>query len=439
MASVDASVAKGIATSAAGSESRAAAWGFTALVVALYIINWGDKTVLGLVAQDLKEEIGITEEQIGLIASAFFILYIVGNLGAGAVNRFMSLRWSLAALTIGWSLVMLPVVMSATFSMLLLSRMFLGLLEGPAYPLLHTAVYSWHPREKRGLPSAMLTLSASIAKIAVAPVLVIVAATYGWRAAFLSLAGVGLLWLVVWLPTWKLGPYGGEAAKGATHIDADSEPNVPWSKVLTSGTFIGGLLASMPMYAIIAAVLTFLPSYFEKGLGFTRIQAGSMFGFPSIASMIALIAMTSMSDRLISRGATSRMLRGVVPTIGLLLCSVALFTLPYISDRYVAVAWISIGYALGGTVLPLFNASLSEIVPPKQFAATIGIFLALQALGGVYGPYLAGMIVKGAGSAAAGYPLAFQAFGAMTFVGAIIALVCINPERDKARLRHIAD
>jgi MFS family permease len=180
-----------------------------------------------------------------------------------------------------------------------------------------------------------------------------------------------------------------------------------------------------------------LPSYFEKGLGFTRLQAGSIFGFPSIASMVTLIGMTLISDRLISRGASSRLLRGVVPTLGLLICSLALITLPYISEKDVAVAWISIGYALGVTVLPSFNASLSEIVPPQQFAATLGIFLALQSLGGVYGPYLAGVIVKNADSATAGYPLAFQVFGAMMLVGAIIALICVNPERDKAYLRRI--
>jgi len=50
-------------------------------------VNWGDKAVLGLVAQDLKDEIGINEEQVGLIASAVFVLFIVGNLGAGRSPR----------------------------------------------------------------------------------------------------------------------------------------------------------------------------------------------------------------------------------------------------------------------------------------------------------------------------------------------------------------
>lgn len=423
------------AVAATAGESRKIAWGFTWLVITLYIINWGDKAVLGLVAQDLKDEIGITEAQIGLTASAFFVLYIIGNLGAGLINRTMALRWSLALLAIGWSLAMFPIVMSATFTVLLLSRMFLGLLEGPAQPLVHTAVYSWHPREKRGLPSAAITMSASFAKLLVAPALAFVAAAYGWRWAFLSLAVAGTAWLVLWLPTWRLGPYGGEAVKGAS--SASDEPNVPWAKVVTSGTFLGAWLASMPMYAVVAAVLTFLPSYFERGLGFSRIQAGSMFGVPSIASMITLVGMTFISDRLITRGASSRMLRGVVPTIGMMICSVALISLPYVGEKYTAVAWVSIGYALGVTVLPLFNAALSEIVPPKQIAGTLGIFMALQALGGVYGPYLAGAIVQGAGGTT-GYSLAFQVFGVMTFVGAIAALLFVNPERDKVRLRGAA-
>ena len=119
MAAITAS--QSVTSSAAGGESRAKAWGMTALLVALYVVNWGGKTVLGLVAQDLKDEIGFNEEQIGLIASAFFVLFVLSGLGTGAINRVMSLRWSLTALVIGWSLAMLPVVMSATFTVLLLS------------------------------------------------------------------------------------------------------------------------------------------------------------------------------------------------------------------------------------------------------------------------------------------------------------------------------
>ncbi|TWS20291.1 MFS transporter [Tsukamurella asaccharolytica] len=421
-----------------GSESRRAAWGFTGLVVCLYVINWSDKAVLGLVAPYLTDEGIITTTQLGLIGSAFYVPFLLGNWCAGLINRSMALRWSLAALAISWSFVMLPIVLSATFVVLLVTRMLLGLLEGPSAPLVHTAIYSWHPMEKRGLPSAVVTMSASVAKLFIAPALALMIGAFGWRSAFITLAVAGLVWVLVWLPTWKLGPYGGEAKKTAITV-VDDEPTVPWIKVLTSGTFIGAWLASMPIYAVVASVLTFLPSYFNQALGFSKVEAGTMFGLPSVASIITLVGMTMFSDRLVQRGSSTRLLRIIVPTLGLVLCAVALLTLPYIDQRYLAVAWVSIGYGLGVTVLPLFNAALSDIVPPRQVAAMLGIFLGLQSIGGMYGPYLAGRIVESASSKVAGYPLAFQAFGAMCLVGALIALAIANPKRDKARLRGITD
>ncbi|WP_223280855.1 MFS transporter [Streptomyces antnestii] len=133
-------------------ESRARAWGFTGLLMLLYTVNWADKAVYGLVAQPLAEELGLSASRIGFIGSAFFVTLTLGNLIAGLLNKWTALKWSLAILAVGWSIAMLPVVASATFTVLLVSRMLLGFLEGPSGPIIHTALYSWHPSEKRGLP-----------------------------------------------------------------------------------------------------------------------------------------------------------------------------------------------------------------------------------------------------------------------------------------------
>jgi hypothetical protein len=37
-------------------ESRAKAWGFTGLLMFLYVVNWADKAVLGLVAQQEPDQ-----------------------------------------------------------------------------------------------------------------------------------------------------------------------------------------------------------------------------------------------------------------------------------------------------------------------------------------------------------------------------------------------
>lgn len=431
-----ASTATSVVSPTAGHESRLTAWKFTSLLIVLYIINWADKAVLGLAAQPLAEDLGLTASQIGFVGSAFFVAFTIGGFFAGLLNRWLTLKWALVVLAVGWSVAMLPLVLAATFTALLLGRILLGFLEGPSGALVHTAVYSWHPQEKRGVPSACITACASVAKLALAPVLAVVIARFGWEWAFLLLAAIGILWTAVWVPTWRVGPYGGD--KTSVPAKGGDAPSVPWRKVMVTPTFVGGALAVMSMYALVSMVLTWLPSYFELGLGYGRVQAGTMFGFPSIVSLAIMAVVTPVADRMISRGVRSRVVRGIVPAVGLLLCGIAMSTLPLISVPGVAVAVVSIGYGLGVCVFPLFNSGLSEIVPPHQVAGALGVFLAIMSIGGLLAPALTGLIVDASATQAEGYARAFQLFGVLAVVGSLAALATFNPERDKARLMAAA-
>ncbi|MFC9760311.1 MFS transporter [Rhodococcus jostii] len=421
----------------AGRESRVRAWGLTGILVLLVVVNWADKAVFGLVAQPLAKEFGLTSAQIGLVGSAFFLAFTVGGFFAGVLHKWMSLRWLLLLLCLAWAASMVPLVVVAGFTMLLISRMALGFFEGPSGALIHTGAYSWHPAEKRGLPGAFLASGASIAKILVAPLMALAVANWGWRSTFLILAMVSVVWSVVWLVTWQGGPYGKRPVRKTTTAGAavpTAGPKVPWSRILRTPTFLGALAAVFTMYALVTVVLTWLPSYFEVGLGYSRVQAGTMFGIPSVAGLFFMFLCTSISDRLLVRGASSRVLRGIVPGIALLLCGVALITMPYIETPVVAVMVVSIGYGVGTVIIPLLNAAISEICPPQQMAGVLGVFMAMMATGGLIAPYLTGVIVDNAATPAAGYASAFQIFGIAAVIGAVIALLTVNSVRDRARI-----
>ncbi|EEN87120.1 ACS family hexuronate transporter-like MFS transporter [Rhodococcus sp. OAS809] len=415
-------------------ESRRRAWGLTSLLVFLTVINWGDKAVLGIIAQPLSKELGLTASQIGLVGSLFFLTFTIGGFFSGAIARITTLRWALAVLALLWSAAMLPMVITASFAVLVVSRMLLGLAEGPSGPLTHTAAFSWHPPAKRGLPGALLAGSASLAKIAVAPALAFVTVTWGWRAAVVCMAVLGVLWCVLWLPLWSQGPYirsgkrREEAGAGAAETD---EPAVPWIRIFRTRTFISCTMLVMAIYAIVAVVLTWLPSYFEVGLGYSRLQAGSMFAFPSIAGLILMLILSSSGDRLTSRGATSRLIRIIVPSVGVLVSGMIMVFLPYVSAPALAVAIVSVGYGFLASGYPLIIATISEICPPRQTAGTLGVFMAMMGIGGLIGPYVTGRIVDAADTPAAGYATAFQAFGLVAVLFAFGTLIFANPERDK--------
>lgn len=417
-----------------GQESRAKAWGLTSVLVLLYTINYSDKILLGLVAQPLKDEFGLTSAQIGLTASAFFFAFSAGGFFAGLMNRWATLKWSLMALAVIWAACMVPIIVAGSFAVLLASRFLLGLTEGPSGALIHTAVYSWHPMEKRSMPGAFIASSSSLAKIAAAPALAFLIVQFGWHSAFVAMLLVGLGWCVLWYFTWRPGPYGEVRIPGVKGSATTPAPAVPWMSIFRTRTFLGALAAVIPMYALLTVVLTWLPSYFEVGLGFTRFQAGAMFGFPSIAAILAMFSSTYLSDKFMSRGVSSRIMRGIVPATGLLVCGVSMAVLPYIGTPIVVVAVVSIGYGIGCILAPIMNAAISQISPRNQVAGSLGMFLAMMAIGGIIAPPLTGMIVDRAVSPAVGYAQSFQIFGIAAIVGAILAMILVNPDRDSARV-----
>lgn len=420
------------------------AWGMTGLVLFLYVVNYADKAVLGIIAQPLAQDLGLGNAQIGMVGSLFFVTFTIGGFLAGPLARYLTLRWALLALAIVWSIAMLPLVVAASLTMLVVSRMLLGLAEGPSSALMHTAAYSWHPAAKRGLPSALLLGSASVAKIALAPVLTFVSIEYGWRAAILALSGLGMVWAVCWLLGWKDGPFTGKATNadpvGAVEHTVDvlagAEPSVAWKRIFSSPTFWSCAVLAMVMYGLTTIVLTWLPSYFELGLGYTRLQAGSMFAAPSIVALILMVSTGSVTDKLIQRGSSSRLVRIIVPCIGVLVCGAVLATLPLIKIPVLAVIVLSIGYACGMIALPLVSAAVSELCPPQQTAGTMGGFMAIAAIGGLVSPYATGVIVDHASTPGVGYGLAFQGIGVLGAFAAILVLIFANPGRDRSLIRE---
>jgi len=411
------------------------AWGMTGLVIFLYVVNYADKAVLGIIAQPLARELGMTSSQIGLVGSLFFATFTIGGFLAGPLEKKLTLRWALLALGLVWSVVMLPLLVTATFVVLIVSRMLLGFAEGPSSALMHTAAYSWHPPTKRGLPGAFLAGSASVAKIALAPVLTFITVEYGWRMALVSLSLLGVVWMVSWVIGFKEGPFTAKAAKGADAASAHTEPSVPWSKILLSRTFLSCAVMIIVVYALTTVVLTWLPSYFEVGLGYSALQAGSMFALPSIVGLFLMISSGTVTDRLSGRGYTSRVVRIIVPAVGVLICGAILIFLPSIGTPALAVAVVSIGYGFGAIAFPLINAAISELCPPQQTAGTMGVFLALMAIGGLVAPYATGVIVDNADTPAAGYATSFQAIGVLGAIAAVLVLVFANPERDRKLIR----
>jgi ACS family hexuronate transporter-like MFS transporter len=409
------------------------AWGITGVLMAMYALNYADKAVLGIIAAPLREDIGLSPSQFGAVGSLFFLTFAIGGFAAPAIGKWPGLKYGLLALALVWSIAMLPLVVSASFATLVASRMLLGLAEGPCSGLLHSAAYTWHPPDSRGVPGALLASSAGLAKILCIPALTYVVVTFSWRAVLIVLAVGTVIWAGLWLRVWRPGPYADHQRP-----DGAATRKVPLQSVIGTHTFVVGVLTVGTVYALISVVLTWLPSYLEQGLGYSQMTSGVLFGLPSICALVTLLAASTLSDSAMRRGRSERTVRIVCPCLGLAVCSVLLLILPYVHSAAVTIGLFSAAYGLAATALPLFNATIASICPSNHITSAVSTFIALMAIGGLVAPYTAGVVIGASSSELQGYNSVFQVLGFAIGVCALLAIWLINPARDRVLIltRH---
>ena len=386
------------------------------MVVLFSTLNWADKALLGIIAQPLMDEFGLTPTQIGFAGSAFFFLFSVSGAMVGLLGDRFQIRWILFTMAALWGVVQFPLLISGTFAVLLISRIALGAFEGPATAMANTAVFQWFAPEKRGFPAALVTSGSSFAKIFAAPVLAVIVVTWGWRAGFVTMAVASFVWCGVWLFLGKEGPYAKVRPlklRGTAQVSEapESALRLPMRHILLSKSFIGALLATFAVYGVVSATITWLPSFFEKGLGFSRLEAGLMFGLPSIASVVLMYGATFATDRIASRRQSAGKVLAFTTAGFLVVGGIALASLPLFGVPVVVVGVLILGYGCMSVALPMMNAVISQIVPVAQLSSTIGIFLALQNLSGLIAPSLVGVLVDKAATPLEGFALSYQIFG----------------------------
>ena len=394
-------------------------------------INFADKAVIGIAAVPMMHDLRLTPRQFGLIGSSFYLLFSLSAIVTGFVVNRVQTRWALLVMGLLWALTQFPMLANVGFATVVACRIALGAGEGPAAPVALHSAYKWFPNELRTLPTAIIVQGGGIGIMAALPLLNWVIVNYSWHWAFGVLGIAGLAWTGAWL---ALGREGSIAAPATQGRDADVRTGLLWSAVAephhrcvlvrefrrllgpVAGAFLAGGVSDQR-----AGVDPAIDRVVR------RAAAG--------VSAVLVIAAGWYSQRLLSRGVSSRVARGLFGGACVALGGAALAIMPYVPSIPLKIGLTTIGVALPSVIYVISNTVVSEVTPVAQRGALLAIGTAVSTSAGLLAPYVMGSVIEGAATPLQGFNTGFMICGVIMLVGGAIGMALIRPEREARRWR----
>jgi MFS transporter, ACS family, hexuronate transporter len=183
---------------------RSAAWKWwvCGLLLLATMLNYMDRLTLNLTASLVRQSFGLDLQDYGQLESAFAVAFAVGSITFGWLADRINVRWLYPMALLGWSLAGFATGLVESFAQLLLCRFWLGLFEGSNWACALRTTQRILPPAQRAMGNSILQSGAAVGAI-ITPLLVLWLVTEGdtWRRVFLVVGGVGVTWVVLWMPS----------------------------------------------------------------------------------------------------------------------------------------------------------------------------------------------------------------------------------------------
>src|SRR5712691_934877 len=171
-----------------------------AILLALSIfINYIDRGNLSIAAPLLKDDLGLSYSQLGILLSSFFWTYAVFQIVSGwLVDRF-PVNWVLALGILLWSAATFGTGLVSGFKLLLAMRLILGIGESVAYPSYSKIISRYFSEFQRGRANSIICAGQASGPAVGTLIGGMLIAHVGWRLCFVVFGVASSLWLLPWL------------------------------------------------------------------------------------------------------------------------------------------------------------------------------------------------------------------------------------------------
>ena len=389
-----------------------------ALISVATLINYLDRSVMGVAKPELVKDLHISPEVMGLIFSAFSWTYALAQIPGGYVIDKLGTRLTYA-LSLGlWSLATAVHGLMTSVAGLVSTRLALGIAEAPCFPANSRVLSTWFPQNERAKATGVYTVGEYIGLGMLIPVLGWIMAHYGWRSLFYVVGAIGILFAVIFHRIYR-DPQDSQSvnqaeldliAAGGGFTASSASSGFSWAmvrKLVCTRQIAGASIGQFCSNSTLVFFLTWFPSYLAEERGMTFIKAGFMVSLPYLGASLGVLLGGIFSDWLIRRTGSPTIGRKVPIITGLLLCS-TMVSANFLESNEAVIAVMSVAF-FGQGLAGLGWTLLSDVAPKEMMGLTGGLFNFFTNLAGIITPLVVGFVVGATGSF----------YGALAYIGAL--------------------
>ena len=357
-------------------------WCMILLVCAITIINYLDRTALGVAAPTILETTGITKEQYSWIVSAFQLAYTIGQPIMGFFIDTIGLRLGFAICAVIWGLATMGHALTGTWQGLAFMRGVMGFSEASAIPAGIKTASIWFPAKERGIASGVFNMGTSFGAMLAPPLIAWCILFQGWGFAFVVSGSLALIAALAWFIFYR-DPKDSKrlSAEEREYIEAGQEKyldsdnkqeKASLKTILTQRNFWGIGIARFLADPAWGTINFWVPIFFVETLHFSLKEIAMFVWLPFLMADLGCLASGFVAKFFNDRGISLINSRLITFTIG----AVLMVTIGFVSiveNPYLAVFLISLGgfsHQLLSTVASTLGGDLFK---KNQVATAVGM------------------------------------------------------------------
>ena len=411
-----------------------ASHGVLAMLCLMYFITYIDRVNVSTAAAAFKQELGLSNTQVGFVFSAFAYPYLVFQIVGGWFGDRFGARRTLFICGVVWACATILTGFAGGLASMLAARVLLGLGEGATFPAATRAMSHWTIASQRGLAQGITHAFARIGNAITPPMVAWLMVARTWRGSFFVLGAASLAWTVAWVFYFRDDPKDHPAISQRelqilpAFSGGRTRQPVPWARLVRrmAPVTLVYFCYGWTLWLFLSWIPLYFLQKFSMDLKHSAVFASGVFFAGVVGDTVGGI----LSDWLLKRSGSRNIARRNLVVTGMLGAMLSLLPLLFVQDLVIAAICLSLGFFFAELTIGPMWAIPMDIAP--QFSGTAsGLMNVGSAFAAIVSPVVAGWIIDTTGN----WNIPFAGSMALMLLGAVMAFA-MKPDQPFAMDRE---